>query len=565
MLKNKIISLGSIQKSNYLLSLIHSSSISYTTSTNQENSNNDNNSSNNNNNSLKPKFSSRYEIRDKLNKKAPRYDRKNDNKISFKTPATEKVKEKETAPIKKLITSVIKKEPYNNQHLMKRAPEDRSLSQKDYFEKLAQNGKFHEAKEVLKYMGEDRKSLYGYEKLLMACSKAGLFTQSWKTYNEMKKHSLKPSIYTLSHMINVCCNSLNATPSSIQERIEKIMSEIEKFDVKITVPFFNVMMKTLIRIGKYEEAIAFPNKMTSVGAKPDLATYTTWISAKAELFKSVSQYDENKRDLFNTLRFSYDSQELDEIRARGIKQIEEYLVVIQHLKKNNVLPDRRFINSLLSACRQTYHPAGVFEVWDKIQEMRFTQIINPDTKTYDILVSTANNINNIDKGIELINEIIAKTIRPDIDLINNLYRVALRASSLKKASQREKYNIQGIIDNVIEYMARFNLLPNQESFSILISAYAKLGKMNRVYELFIEMKELGLEPTIKDYNGVIKGLGSDIEKILDVFDVVVSKKLDLTPEFIQMVQTLVKRHGKGNHVERLSNGLRYLDSQKNKL
>ncbi|KYQ88185.1 hypothetical protein DLAC_10869 [Tieghemostelium lacteum] len=403
-----------------------------------------------------------------------------------------------------------------------------------------------------------RKTLYAYENLLLACANKGLFNQSWKTYNDMKKDGITPSIYTMGHLANVCSTCTTVQPDIVQERINKIIEELDKYQIKPSLTFFNILMKTLIRIGKYQNSMDFIDKIKSVGLRPDIASYSTYITAKSELYKQQNNYSQNHRTLLKTLNLSANSQELDQLKSEGMKLIDDYLLVIKDLKKQQIHLDRYFVNTLLHCCKQTNYPEGVFKVWDQIKEMRFSRdSINADTRTYDIFISTCNYTNNISKAIEFLNEIIYKDIRPDVGLINQLFRITNRIVNSK---QTEEYNVNDLVNRIISYQERFKVLPNHESFSILISTFSRLNQMNRVYELFLEMNQLNLIPNIYDYTGLIKGFENDIEKVLNIFRVIVQQNQKLTPEFTQLILSIVRKKGTGDMVDEISQGIRKLES-----
>eukprot|EP01133_Synstelium_polycarpum_P014599 gene14599-17261_t len=413
--------------------------------------------------------------------------------------STRKYEDKAVAKTKDGEKKVYKKKEGEGKHqgVYDRAPADRKMSQKKYFEKLATDGKYEDAKRLLRGMPDEKHTVYAYEQLLLACANSGKFNEAWHCYNDMKKVGVKPTIYTLGHLINVCTTCPNVPNESVQERVNQLLGEIEKYNVKVSVTFFNILMKTLIKIGKYDDAIKFVDRMKEIGARPDIATYTTYVIALAEQYKLADGYDNSKRDLFNQLSFSADYQQLDTLRADGQKQVEQYAAIIQELKRNNIQPDRYFINTILHACKQTKNPEGVFGVYDTFKDMRFTSHLQSDTRTYDILISTCNYTNKIDKGLEIFEELITKNIRPDIGLANNLFRLSLRIAATR---QQNVYDIELFIERIMKYMYRYKLVPNSESFTILISTYARLGKLEKVYELFLEMKELSLN----DFNQVLE-------------------------------------------------------------
>ncbi|GAM22837.1 hypothetical protein SAMD00019534_060120, partial [Acytostelium subglobosum LB1] len=448
----------------------------------------------------------------------------------------------------------------NRPEIFNRAPEDRSLSQKSYFEKLAKQGRFDEASQLVQHMPMERRTIYAYEQLLLACAESGKFNQAWRTYNDMKKDAIKPTIYTLGHLANVCTTAKDVSEDKIVQRVEAIVGEVEKYQVKVSVTFFNILMKTLIKCNRLSEALQFIEKIKDAGHKPDIATYTTYVIALQEKYKNDEDFNRNKRGLFEKLTYSHNYQELDELRVQGLKQIDQYTQVIQDLKRNNVQPDRHFVNTVLHACKLTKNPEGVFDVYNTFKDMRFTSHLQSDTRTYDILISTCNYTNKIDKGLELFEEMITKNIRPDIGLINNLFRLSLRIASTK---QQNVYDNELFIERIMKYMKRYDLMPNDESFTVLISAYAKQGKLEKVYELFLEMKEMNITPSIRDYTGLIGGIRHDIDKVMNVFRVIVTQRLKLTPEFIRLMLDIVRKKGTGDNVEEISKGIRQLESLTN--
>ncbi|EAL63439.1 hypothetical protein DDB_G0288027 [Dictyostelium discoideum AX4] len=449
---------------------------------------------------------------------------------------------------------VVKK--FNNSHIMERDPQDRSLSLKQYFEKLADRGDVDRMLQVARRMPE-RRTAYAYDKLIFACSKAHKFNQSWKIYNDMKKDNIKPSIHVFGNLVDICNHSTSIDSNKIQERVNKIIEEIDKYQVPVSINFFNILMKTMITIGNNDQAITMIDKMKDSGIRPDITSYTTWIKAISEKYLADNYL--NKKELIKELnKPNKNTSEMDELRAEGNKQIDFYMTLVKKVKMAQISPDRYFINTILNACKQTKNPSGVFQVWDTLKEMRFTQHLNPDTKTYDILISTCNNIDDFDKSLEIFEEIFSKNIRPDIHLVNNMFRTCLRIASCRKISKKENLDEEIIINRIIDYMSAYSLQPNEESFSVLISTYSKLKNYVKVYELLLEMKELNISPNIKHYSGIISSFSKDTEKCLEILRICVSQKIVLTPDFISNVQKSISRH-KGD-VEQFSKLLREHDS-----
>eukprot|EP01132_Coremiostelium_polycephalum_P001980 gene1980-2437_t len=439
--------------------------------------------------------------------------------------------------------------------VLNRAPEDRTLSQKQYFEKLAKLGDFERANQLVQLMPE-RKSIYAFELLLEASAISGNFKQSFKTYNQMKKMAIKPTVYTLAHLINTCTTTTSATPEQIEERINKVIADVEKYNVKVNVTFLNIMMKVLISLKKYDKAIEFIDKIKASGLKPDIHSYTTYVIALSGKAKDDTDFDRDRRTLFKTLAFTSNTQKMDRLRAQGRQEIEKYLQVIQELKSNNVNPDRYFINTILHACKQTHYPHGVFQVWNQFKEMKFTSHLNPDTRTYDILLSTANYTTDYQKGMELIEEIFNKSIRPDIHLINNMFRLALRYASEKSGDYGGTVKV--LIDRIKDYMLYYQLVPNHDSFKVLFATYSKLNDKVKIYELILEAKELDLELNIFDYTGIISGMKSDIESVMNIFRVIVKNRTPLTHEFIDMMLKVVKKSRNADYLEEVVEGIRII-------
>ncbi|EGG14329.1 hypothetical protein DFA_12099 [Cavenderia fasciculata] len=446
----------------------------------------------------------------------------------------------------------------NDQKLLERSPEDRKLSQVDYFKKLSKLGRYEEASTLYKYLGTNKRTVFAYENLLLACAVSGKFNESWHVYNQMKKDSLKPSIYTLAHLLQTCTTARGISNERIGERVDKVIAECEKYDVAMTTTFLNIVMKALVYVGQHDKALEFVNNMKGAGVKPDIATYTTLVVAMSEEYKQRTGFLESKFGLLHTINTSHNSQELDELRSDGVKQIEKYTGIIKLLKKSNVKVDRYFINTVLHACKLTNNPQGVFQVYDTFKEMNYTKDIQSDTKTYDILISTCCYTNKIDKGLELFEDMINYNVRPDVGLINSLFRLVLRIASTK---QENIYDVDVFMDRIIKYMERYQILPNKDTFQVLIPTYSKLQRFEKAYELLLEMKVLNIKPSIKDYTGLIVGIQGDFEKVMKIFRVIVSQRIKLTPEFISIILKIAKKKGSDENIEEIAKGIRELENQ----
>ncbi|KAK5578679.1 hypothetical protein RB653_008352 [Dictyostelium firmibasis] len=488
-----------------------------------------------------PKIRSKEFIEKKMNnynkiKNINENNNNNNNKQIKKIKSSEKEDENGGLVVKK----------FNNSHIMERDPQDRSLSQKQYFEKLADRGDLDRMLNLVRHMPE-RRSSYSYEKLIYACSKARRFNESWSIYNDMKKDNIKPSIHIFGNLVHICNTATGINKNIIEERINKITNEIEKYEVQLSIPFFNILMKTFITIGRSEDALSFIDRMKKSGLKPDISTYSMWIKAASDKYLKDNKII-LKSDLYNNVNNAKNTLELDELRSNGNKQIDFYMSLVKNVKASNVTPDRIFINSILQACKDTQYPAGVFQVWDTIKEMRFTKHLEADTKTYDILITTCNNVIMFEKALEYFEEIFSKNIKPDAFLINNMFRTSLKIAHCPKLSRKINLDQEAIINRTIDYMTAFNIRPDSDSFAILISTYSKLGKNEKVYELWLEMKELGIEPNVKHYSGIVSQFKNNPEKILEVLRVIVSKKIILTTDFVGFMQKHLFK-GKGDTQE----------------
>ncbi|KAN0039325.1 hypothetical protein ACTA71_001519 [Dictyostelium dimigraforme] len=444
---------------------------------------------------------------------------------------------------------------FNNSHIMERDPEHRSLSLKQYFEVLANLGEVDKMLKVAIRMPE-RRSLYTYEKLIYACAKSSQFKKSWSIYNDMKKDNIKPSIFIFGNLVNVCNTATGVDANKIEERVNKIIEEIEKGGSTISTNFFNILMKTMINIGKSGQAISMVEKMKESGIKVDIVTYSTLLKAMSEQY--LADNNLNKKKLLREFKPDKNTMEMDELRAEGNKQIDRYMTIVKMVKTSQIAPDRYFINTILSACGQTSNPAGVFRVWDTLQEMKLTQHLNPDTKTYDILITTCNNIDDFDRSLAIFEELYSKNIRPDIHLINNMFRTVLRIVSCKKFSRKKHLDHEEIIKRILDYMSAYKLQPNETTFSVLISIYSKAKEYPKVYELFTEMKQFNIKPDITHYSSIINSFSRKPAICLEIFKVLVSQKVVLTPDFTANLQKILSNNN--GDVEEFSRLLRIHES-----
>ncbi|CAH9127131.1 unnamed protein product [Cuscuta epithymum] len=144
--------------------------------------------------------------------------------------------------------------------------------------------------------------------------------------------------------------------------------------------------------------------------------------------------------------------------------------------------------------------------------------VEVNCKIYTILIYGWCKLKKIEMAKKFFEEMIAKSIHPNVVTYNVLLNGICRRASLHPDGRFERVIVEA--EKVFGEMRERGVEPDVTSYSILLHVYSRAHKPELSLEKLMEMKEKGICPNIASYTSVIKCLCScgrikDAEKLLD--------------------------------------------------
>ncbi|GLJ13001.1 hypothetical protein SUGI_0203000 [Cryptomeria japonica] len=346
-----------------------------------------------------------------------------------------------------------------------------------------------------------------YNAMLDILGKHKCFVTMWKLVFEMHKHN--PSLVT-DETFSIVIRRY-ASAHMVERAIETFYRRTE-FGLKLNAPAFQVLLDALCKARHVQEAEAlfnlkqkefkpvmksrniilngwcgFPNlreakrfwdEMSKKGCKPNLITYSTYISALA------------KKSKLNTA-----------------------LTLFGQMWDKGCIPDVPLCNAILDAlCLKKGIPAAL----DVFVEMNEHGCL-PDAVTYNTLIKHICDAGSVDKAYELLDEMQRRGCTPNVRTYHYFFRAATTPEKALKVFQRmvktgcmltsDTYNLLlkmllgwNEIDKVLvlwDDMEKSGMGPDQRSYTVMVHSLHEKGKFNEAYRYYNEMRAKGFLPEPK--------------------------------------------------------------------
>lgn len=243
---------------------------------------------------------------------------KNKEKLKRQLAKPQKIKNKEPAILSKKPSDLWEKKP---KYQVPEIPEN----QKNNFRyrqspvmrvrDLALGGKAEEAFKIFKneicVHHKDRIDEFTYNQLLLACARSSKWNLSFRIYNDMKKRAVKPTIKTISNMFNCLATVSYPTKEEkikyTKEKIQYLISEMEKNQIEPNTQSYNILLKVLGSIQDFQSSLKLISEMNANSKiSTDITTYTQLVEifGKDNLVAVFSIWDDLKeRDIQPTNQF----------------------------------------------------------------------------------------------------------------------------------------------------------------------------------------------------------------------------------------------------------------------
>ncbi|XP_060215011.1 putative pentatricopeptide repeat-containing protein At1g13630 isoform X1 [Lycium barbarum] len=352
-----------------------------------------------------------------------------------------------------------------------------------------------------------------FNTLMSSSCKMGSIDVAKSFFCMMFKCGLHPNVYSY----NILIHGLSVA-GAMEEALE-FTDDMKKHGLEPNQVTYNVLAKGFHLLGMMNGVWKFVNEMLHKGIDPDIFTYTMLICGyyNDEGIKLKEETGVHASDISDTMLLSSlcKSGRLDEalnlfheIESSGHKPDPiMYSILISGLCKqglvemafqlyNDMLCCKRILPNIVahrsilkSFCERGY-----------ICEARvlFDAFINcdlmDDVVLGNIMIDGYAKLGDIGEAVQVYQLITGKGIMPTIVTFNSLIYGFCKARKFDDAR------------NWVDTIYSHGLIPSSRTYTILMDAYGEEGKIEAVFELLEEMKARAIEPTHVTYTVIMKCL-----------------------------------------------------------
>eukprot|EP00746_Dinoflagellata_sp_MGD_P001468 gnl/MRDRNA2_/MRDRNA2_102761_c0_seq1.p1 gnl/MRDRNA2_/MRDRNA2_102761_c0~~gnl/MRDRNA2_/MRDRNA2_102761_c0_seq1.p1 ORF type:complete len:1052 (+),score=206.75 gnl/MRDRNA2_/MRDRNA2_102761_c0_seq1:146-3301(+) len=381
-----------------------------------------------------------------------------------------------------------------------------------------------------------------YNAVLDACVECGDLQRADKWMQQMKDNKVT-DIVSYNTMVKAFVRSENFA------KARTLMTELKQQGLESNHVTYNELINGLVRVGnRKQEVWKLVDEMKVQGIMPNRVTCS--ILLKDLRAKSPGSDVTKTMDLITEMTEPMDEVLLSSVVEACVRVGKPDLLttkLAQITKDHHVVSGAHTFGSLIKAYGHARDVDGAWRCW---KEMR-TRHITPTSITIGCMVEAVVSNGDPEGGYELI-----KQIQED-DLCRDQVNAVIYCSVLKGFAHEKKMER---VWNVWGDMLQNKVKPSITTYNALIDACARNGGMDRVPQLLHEMKDQGLNPNLITYSTLLKGhcLHGDIRTAFAVLDQMCANT-DLKPDEI-MYNTLLDGCAQANIVDE---GLRLLTRMQN--
>ncbi|KAK1292235.1 Pentatricopeptide repeat-containing protein [Acorus calamus] len=312
-----------------------------------------------------------------------------------------------------------------------------------------------------------------YTALLSGYCRNNLLDEAFSVLAEMKNHPVcQPDVFTYSSLIKLCVDTSNF------DRVDQLFEEMsERLIVPNTVTH-NIILSGYGKAGffdKMEEVLV--KMLESTNCKPDVWTMNTIIS----LFGNKGQIDlmerwyekfrgygiEPETRTFNILIGAYGKQ----------RRYDKMTAVMEYMRKLEFPWTTSTYNNVIEA----FADVGDAKHMEVAFEQMRAERMRVDTKTVCCLINGYGNAGLFHKVVSTIQLAERSEVPKNASFYNAVISACAKAEDLME------------MERVFKRMKDGGVLPNEQTFSIMVEAYKKEGMHDKVYDLELEKQMMGAE------------------------------------------------------------------------
>ena len=367
--------------------------------------------------------------------------------------------------------------------------------------------------------------------LLDTCSKLGDFTnfnrlcelmidsESGMISNLPNSNIVTFNIILKGINLEMCKLDLNERAEFCKGKIEILMQEIQKRQLKPNDITLNTVIDIMIESGNFDLAWKYFDEMESLyGIEPDIYTYST-------LLKSIKNYQPDEKNIeraFEILKIVKLSKtkgiKPDEILYNCIldtcvkyNKMEQAKAVFTDMKDAGIIPSKITYAIMIRGYGNSFELESAFEVFEEMK----SNAVDANEIIYGCLLNACVKCNKIERAIYLYEEIQNfRNINMNVVLYSTLIKGYTKEKNFDRAFEiyNKMLNDESVVPNIITYNAILDCCVECDDIEMMKKIYEEI-KAHAVNE------ETAPQPDLITYSTVIKGysriLNSD--KVLDLY------------------------------------------------
>ena len=316
-----------------------------------------------------------------------------------------------------------------------------------------------------------RPDLILYTNMLTIAARCGDADKAFQLFRQMKEEGVRPCAKAYTAVISACSQEIMQSGSVknrrrqlvLLERAFSVLEEMRQAQIEPDLAVYNVILSACGRAGEIQRLRDVYRAMESRGYAPDVATYGTLVSVLAK-------------------------------NGRPEEALETYQRALMEGKANSV----RLFGAAIEACADLGTRGAVLarEVWEEMHR----QGLRPDAQLFGALIRVAGRAGDVEHAFEAFDDMRNSGLEPTREIRSILIQACVQGGQVQRGFE--------ILDELARTHAHSAAQDSQgpplliDGANALVSAYARQGNLERVYEVVSRALKLGLRPDEVTYSGL---------------------------------------------------------------
>ncbi|CAG8584973.1 4605_t:CDS:1 [Ambispora gerdemannii] len=309
------------------------------------------------------------------------------------------------------------------------------------------------------------------------------------------------------------------------EKAHDFLIELIKRGYDLDIKFFNNLIQKYARLGKVNSTLSLVTRMRSAGILPDFDTYTSLL----ELFVKVNDTNAMEKIFARMKSEGFDANlAIYNLLTRGYARsydVQKAFEVCRTMLGAGIEPNEFTYNALISFFAEKSDPIGATMLYNEMKKfdlpsnvftytslvkahawtsdihgaekiMRNMRIagVEPNAPTYNIIMNARSKNRDFESCQLIFQEMVRLNVQPNNHTYSCLMEGLCRLGNMQAAE-----SILARLKNTTDTK------PDVFHYTMLMNAYVKHKKLERVFELYEEMLKEKIEPTYFTYAILING------------------------------------------------------------